>query len=130
MALDLVNCAARNLSWFDTCAVFALGPEPSDGFWINHHLKWLAGFLKCIGKLIGIGDMHVVILFTMNQKQLSMQLPCLLYDRGRCVAGYILLRQSHVSFGVNGIVIAPVGDRAPAIPAQNRSVWVNAYDVK
>ena len=55
-------------------------PDAMSVIWRNHQVKVFALILQSIDELIGITDVHVVVLRTMDHQQFSMKIFCGLYD--------------------------------------------------
>ncbi len=60
----------------------------------------------------GVGKVHVVIACTVSDEQLPLQVGGIFHRRRFLIAHLVFLREPHVAFRVDGVVIAPVGDRA------------------
>src|SRR5581483_4033175 len=78
---------------------------------INHKIELLASIDQRVHELHRVLEVNVIVSSTVRQQQAPVELLSKVNRRTCPISLRILLWQAHIAFGVNGIVIQPVGDR-------------------
>src|SRR5580658_9830647 len=73
----------------------------------------LLGLDEFLRQLHGVGKVYVVVAGGMGDEQLTVKPGGIIDGRRVAVAVGILLGRAHVALRVDGVVLAPIGDRGP-----------------
>ncbi len=93
---------------------------------IDHQPELDAGLDERVDHLHAVLKMHIVIARAMRHQERAVQLRGIGRDVGLGIPLGVVFQLSHVTFGVDGVVVDLVGDGATATPARNRLEWVIA----
>ena len=66
--------------------------------------------LHFIHILDGVGEVNIVVCSARHNQQRAVAGGDMCHAGGLLVAAFVLLRGEHVPFGVDGVIVAPVGD--------------------
>ena len=77
---------------------------------VDCHVELFVGLDKAFCQLVGVLYVYVVVCSTVAEKEVAFELADVVHGGIGVVAGSILCGRAHVAFGVNGIVVAPIGD--------------------
>ena len=75
-----------------------------------------AGHVECVRELEGVLDINIVVREAVNEQERTLQLGRVGEHAARAVAFGVFLGQTHITFGVIGVVIFPGDNRCPGDP--------------